>query len=185
MLLSPITILATLDRLLGYLEKYILTVMLLVMLFLSFLQVILRNFFNTGIGWADVSVRYMVLWIGLLGASLATKDDRHLRIDVLNKVISKRFLPLVEFVVSLCCIVVAALLYWAAYQFVLTEKMGGKTLFGGVLPGWYFLTIMPIGFAAITLRYFVKLVELLYKFSGRKMAQAPTELDLSFKIKLK
>ncbi len=174
------------DRLIATLEKYLLTVTLMTMLFLSFIQVILRDFFNSGLSWSDVLVRYMVLWIGFMGASLATKDDRHLRIDAFNKVFPKKIIPLVDLFVAFSCIVVGAFLTHAAYVFMISEQEGGKTLFADSLPAWYLLVIMPFGFGMITFRYFIRFAELLFKLGGHKgdLDHVPAELDISVKIKL-
>lgn len=178
--------LMALDRLIASLEKYFLSIMLLTMLFLSFIQVILRDFFHTGLSWSDVVVRYMVLWIGFMGASLATKDDRHLRIDAFNKILPKKIIPLVELFICFGCIVVGGFLFEAAYHFVLIEKEGGKMLFSGAVPEWYFLVIMPFGFGMVVFRYFIRLTELLFKFAGKKPEELnPNELDISLSIKLK
>lgn len=185
---NPVHLLMRLDRLLAGIEKFLLSIMLMTMLFLSFIQVILRDFFNTGFGWSDVLVRYLVLWIGFLGASLATKDDRHLRIDTLNKVIPKKFVPVVELLVSFGSIVVCSFLTVAAYNYLLFSQEAGKMVFSGALPEWYLLVILPVGFALITFRYLIKIIEMLYRFGGRKaelqhMKEA-AELDISVKIKL-
>ena len=185
----PVRLLFALDRLIASIEKYLLSIMLMVMLFLSFLQVILRDFFNSGIGWSDLLVRYMVLWIGFMGASLATKDNRHLRIDFLHKVLPKKMVPVVELFVCLGSMVVGSFLFYAAYQYVCSEKVAGISLFGGAIPEWTLLVIMPIGLGMITFRYLVKLIELLYKFGGRKsqldkILKDPGELDISLNIKI-
>lgn len=185
-MMTSIKWLMALDRLIASIEKYFLSLMLLTMLFLSFIQVVLRDFFNSGLSWSDVLVRYMVLWIGFMGASLATKDDRHLRIDALNKALPKKVIPLVELFVYFGCIVVGCFLFDAAYQFVLSEQEGGKMLFSGAIPAWYFLVIMPFGFGMITFRYFIRLTELLFKFAGKKTDEVnSSELDISLSIKLK
>lgn len=177
------------NRLVAHLENFLLTIMLLSMLFLAFIQVILRDFFDSGLGWSDVLVRYMVLWIGFMGASLATKDDRHLRIDAFNKILPPKLIPFVEMFISFSCIVVGSFLTHAAYEFVLSEQMGGKALFGGSFQAWYLLTIMPIGFGMITFRYVLRLMEHVIHLAGKKgdldKAMSPHELDISLKINVK
>lgn len=186
--MNPIRWLPPLNRLMCRLEEFLLVSVLLAALFFSFLQVILRNFFDSGINWGDVFTRHLVLWIGFFGATISTLEDRHIRIDALSKVLPKKALPVVELFICLFCIVVGYLLFFSAYHFVDGEKAARTILFEGI-PTWYFIVIMPVGFAIITFRYFVKLVEMLYKFGGKKLELAkPREgagLDISVKIKLK
>ena len=66
-----------LDRIIGHLEKVLLSVMLAAMILLAFLQIVLRNFFDTGLPWGDSLVRYLVLWVGFIGAALATNEESH------------------------------------------------------------------------------------------------------------
>ena len=65
------------DDSLGRIEKFFVAGMLGVMILLAFLQIVLRNVFSSGISWGDPLVRYLVLWVGFIGASLATKESKH------------------------------------------------------------------------------------------------------------
>jgi TRAP-type C4-dicarboxylate transport system permease small subunit len=58
------------------------------MISLAFAQIVLRNGFDGGIVWADSLLRIMVLWIALIGAVVASRDQRHINIDLIS-----RFLP--------------------------------------------------------------------------------------------
>ena len=73
---------------LGRVEKFFVVVMLSVMILLAFLQIVLRNAFSTGISWGDPIVRYLVLWVAFIGASLATKEEKHITIEVLSRWVS-------------------------------------------------------------------------------------------------
>jgi len=184
----PVNWLIALDRISYRLESFLLATTLITMLSFASLQVILRNFFDTGIEWGDVFARHLVLWVGFFGATLATKESRHIRIDALLKVFSKRWLPLVELFVHAFCIVVGALLCNSAYKFMMDERMAETVLFLDI-PTWYFMSIMPAGFAIITFRYFIQLVEMLFKFGGKTFElQEGSEnnaIDINVNIKLK
>ena len=57
------------DQFIGRIEKILLAVMLGLMVLMAFSQIVLRNFFATGIPWGDSLVRYLVLWVGFIGAA--------------------------------------------------------------------------------------------------------------------
>lgn len=187
-MLNPLTWLFGLNRLFAKLESFLLVSTLIIMLVLSALQVILRNFFDTGIDWGDVFARHLVLWLGFFGATLSTNENRHIRLDALVKAVPEKWHPLVDIVVNCFCIAVGYLLAFAAYRFMLSERAAETVLFLGI-PTWYFLTIMPVGFAVITFRHIVLLIEQLLKFGGKKVpepkAHEHSELEVSLKIKLK
>ena len=69
-------------------EDLLLVGLLLSMISIAFTQIVLRNGFDGGIAWADSLLRIMVLWIALIGALVASRDQRHINIDLIS-----RFLP--------------------------------------------------------------------------------------------
>lgn len=143
------------------LERFLLSIILITMLGLAALQVILRNLFDSGIEWADVFTRHLVLWIGFFGATLATRERKHIRIDVLSKILPPLVNKVLQVVVTIFCFLVTALLCQAAYVFTMDERMAGTVLFEGI-PTWIFISIMPIGFFLIAVRHGAQLIEELY-----------------------
>ena len=85
------TLLRSIDRGLVKAEGWLLVLFLGIMVVLSFAQVVLRNVFSTGFIWADPLVRHMVLWVGFLGAAIATHEERHISIDALTRFLSPRW----------------------------------------------------------------------------------------------
>lgn len=71
------------DRVLGL----SVAVLLLVMVFLSALQILLRNAWESGILWIDPLLRHLVLLLAFLGALLATGAKRHVQINVLGRLL--------------------------------------------------------------------------------------------------
>lgn len=133
-------------------ERLLLVVMLAAMVLLAFLQVILRNFFSFGFLWADPLLRYLVLWVGFLGAVLATHSERHFGIEFLNRFLSGRRLHAVKTVISLFATAVAFLLSQAAFQF-LFDAIGGdeKDLFD--LSRRLYYAIIPVAFGLIAVHF--------------------------------
>ena len=80
-----------LDHWLASLERALVVLLLTGLLGLGLLQVIERNVLASGIFWADELLQHMVLWLGFLGASLATREHRHLSIDVLSHFLPTRW----------------------------------------------------------------------------------------------
>lgn len=151
-------ILLLFDRLLATVENFFIFVLLSTMVLMAFLQVILRNFFSTGILWADIFLRHLVLWVGFIGASLATRQEKHINIDILTRVVSKSVLPYVKIAVDVISLIVCILLAKAGYVFVQSEYQARSTLFLNV-PAWWFQLIIPLGFAMIGFRFLLKILE--------------------------
>ena len=99
-------------------ERSVLVILVVIMVALSFLQVVLRNAFSLGILWADPLLRMIVMWVGFLGAVLATKEQKHFGIDLVDKYLSPRVRHLVRIFINMTAVVVTYLLTRAAWQFL-------------------------------------------------------------------
>ncbi|MFO1463130.1 MAG: TRAP transporter small permease [bacterium] len=141
---------------LAKLEGALLTVILILMIGLAFTQVILRNFFNTGIEWGDAFVRHLVLWVGFIGASVATKEGGHLAMDLVHRFLPQKLRRPTAMFVDGASAFVCALLALASYKFYLTEKEAGDMLLPHVPNAWAVI-IIPIGFYLMSLRFAVKI----------------------------
>jgi len=151
-------IVGKIDHSIAFVENTLIIIILTVMVLMAFLQVLLRNFFETGILWGDVFLRHLVLWVGFLGASLATREEKHINIDILTRVIPKKYVPFVKIIVDIITIVICVLLAKAGYTFVHYEMEANTILFQNI-PAWYFQIIIPVGFSLIGFRFFLKLLE--------------------------
>ena len=146
-------------------EKFLIAATLSIMILMAFLQIILRNVFSTGISWGDSLVRYLVLWVGFIGASLASKEEKHITIEVFSRWFSDLGSRYLKWIPHLVSAIICGLLTFAAWTFVQNEaQMGGATFLE--IPVWIPQIIIPITFALMTLRFgfraFAKFVMIFY-----------------------
>jgi TRAP-type C4-dicarboxylate transport system permease small subunit len=135
-----------------HIEGGLLVLLLALMIVLAGSQIVLRNLFDSGISWSDPLLRVLVLWIGMVGAMLAAQQDRHIRIDLLSRYLSPAWRRHTARLNHLFSAVVCALLTWHSGRFVYFEWQDGNLLVG-VIPIWVAESILPLGFAVITLRF--------------------------------
>lgn len=146
------------DRLvsgLKFIESGMLVILLGIMILLAAYQVMARNFFDSGILWGDPLVRVLVLWVTFIGATIASRDDEHIRIDLLTRFISpvsQKFLVRLR---SLFTAVIAGVFSWYSLQFVLLDYEDGIIAFAKV-PAWMCEVVMPFGAGLIAFRYLLK-----------------------------
>lgn len=152
------TFLHKIDIGLYHIENVLIFLIMGIMVLLSFLQVLLRNFFDTGLLWADIFLRHLVLWVGFIGAALATRSEKHINVDILSRIVSKRYLASIKIVTQLFAITICAILARASYIFVMSEKEAGTIVFENI-PSWYLQIILPVGFLLIGLRFLLKIFE--------------------------
>ena len=141
-----------LDDIISKVEKTLVVFLLSLMILVAFLQIVLRNLFATGLSWGDVLVRYLVLWVGFIGATLATKEDKHITIEVFSRWVSGRGEIYLNAIAHLCSLCICSLLTYAAIKFINFEFQMKSTTFLGI-PAWIFEFIIPLTFGLMTLRF--------------------------------
>lgn len=108
--------LEALSRGIGWIEQAVLVACLAIMILFAFLQVMLRFLpGNASVTWLEPFARQLVLWVGLLGASLATAERRHISIEALPKVLKPGQKRLVTLGVNLCAVVITLILGSLSY----------------------------------------------------------------------
>lgn len=136
------------------LEDIILATILAAMIVLAIGQVVLRNIWGSGIGWADPLLRILVLWITLLGAMAATRDRNHINIDILSKFLPAYLKKPAQLLTHLFTAVVCAILAWQGGRLVLLDYREATIAFASV-PAWTCELIIPFGFGIMSLRFFL------------------------------
>jgi TRAP-type C4-dicarboxylate transport system permease small subunit len=156
-------------RLVQKIEDTILISLLLTMITLAVLQIFLRNFFDSGIIWGDSLVRVLVLWIGLIGAMVASRTDNHISIDILSRYLPPRIKRYSSLVTHVFTVVVTALMAWFSLDFVRME-MGENLIAFANVPAWVCESIIPFAFAVISLRYALFSIQLFVQLVTQKQA---------------
>ncbi len=139
-------------RVLHHLESGLLTTLMVMMILMAFGQIVLRNVFDFSILWADPFLRHLVLWTGMLGAAMATRDGRHIKIDALSQLLPTRGRVFLALLTNLFSTFICSLLVWAAVKFVRDEMEFGGNVFLDI-PAWIVQLVLPGAFAIIAVRF--------------------------------
>jgi len=122
------------------------------MIGLATTQIVLRNLFDVGFIWGDEMLRMLVLWLAVGGAVAASRSDKHIRIDLLNRYLPERAVRGVKVVLHLFTAAVSGVMAWYSLAFVRMSWEFGDVLLGSV-PAWIPQAVLPVGFALIAWRY--------------------------------
>jgi len=141
-----------LDAKISQVETILVTILLTVMILMAFAQIVLRNFFSTGIDWGDALVRYLVVWVAFVGAAIATREGKHITIDLLSRWLTGIGPFAVQALANFISTVICSLLTVAAAKFIWFEAQMGGTAFLN-LPVWVPELIMPVVFGLMTFRF--------------------------------
>lgn len=88
-------------------EEVFLVIIISFSVVLLFLQVIMRYIFKNSISWSEEFARYLFLWMIWVGASLATKESRHLKAEFLENLVPKKVMDFIS---------ISALLLWLMFS---------------------------------------------------------------------
>lgn len=162
-------VLKWIDKGLVRLEVWVIISFLSLMVIFTFIQVCLRGLYTHGhvqwanammgrIDWSEPLVRLLVLWLTFLGASLITRENKHIKIDLFSTLLPNKWRPIREFILSIVCVIISAKMLFVCSGYVKIEMQFGGTLFLS-FPSWIGELILPVGFALILFRFFVKTID--------------------------
>lgn len=154
-------------------EEVMLALLLVGMVLLAALQVLLRNIWDTGIDWADITVQNVTVLVGLLGAAVATSEGRHLNIDIFSRVLKGRARTGLKVVIGLFSCFICYLLAkggWTNYRlnlepwvqnipegWTLAQNLKVQFLEGNI-PQWLSQLLLPLGFSLIGFHFTMRLI---------------------------
>jgi TRAP-type C4-dicarboxylate transport system permease small subunit len=144
------------------LETFAVTVLTLCMLGLGITQIAMWNLFHQGLAWADPVLRHMVLWVAMIGASMATSARRHLNMDALTRILPPKGKAIAGVFVHLTAAAVTGVLSWVSCIFVSEEMATGGLAFLNV-SRWQAQLILPIAFGLMAFRFLISSLEDLRK----------------------
>ncbi len=123
----------------------------LIMIMVPATQTLARRFLSTDITGASTIVQHLTLWVGFLGAFLATVSGKHLSLSTVEA-IPQRFRPAAAFITRTVATSISALMAFASYKVVQADSGSERTLFLGI-PVAASEAIMPITFALMAGRF--------------------------------
>lgn len=135
----------------GAMEIAAVTLLITGLVAFGILQIVLRNFFQQGIIWADPLMRHIVLWLGCLGGTLASTKMQHINIDILSRILPRRAKPARDRIVFGATALASAVLGFAALRLVLDERSYGERSFLSI-ETWILQSILPAAFFIISYR---------------------------------
>jgi TRAP-type C4-dicarboxylate transport system permease small subunit len=136
-------------------EELVLVCMVFGMIGLGAAQILFRNLISIGLVWIDPLLNHMVLWVALLGASIATRENRHIVIEVLPERLSPAVRSRIKGALQLFSALVCLFLVYPAVQFILNDYSPRKYLAFGI-PLWVSQTVMPIMWFVLGVRFMLQ-----------------------------
>lgn len=151
-------IMQRIDRLLEMLLGGLLALMVLDVTW----QILTRFLPMSPSSYTEELARYLLIWIGILGAAYAYRKKSHLGIDLLTKALPRRLRKKVEFLtLTLCFIFAAAVMVFGGVQLMMLTFELDQLSAALNIPMGYVYAIIPLSGGLICLYSVHQLLQLL------------------------
>jgi C4-dicarboxylate transporter DctQ subunit len=135
------------------LEEGVLATLLALMTILTFVQVVLRYAFNSGLVWSLEATTYLFAALILFGMSYGVRTQTHIAVDLVIRRLPKRAAKIVNLVAILACLSYALLMLYGSAVFVDRLMILGNHARDIPLPKWLLTVTMPLGFTLLAFRF--------------------------------
>lgn len=140
--------LALLDRL----EEGFMALALAVMTGLTFVQVVLRYAFHSGLVWSLEATSYTFAWLIVVGMAYGVRTQAHISVDLLTRRLPPRLQRAAARLALAACLVYCGLMAWGSLVFVRGLIRLGHFAQDIPVPRWLLAAVLPLGFALLALR---------------------------------
>ena len=103
------------ERLWRFLD-WVMAALLLAMIILVFTNVVLRYGFDSGLRQSVELSRLGLVWLVMLGAAIALRQDDHLAVTEVSDAILPKWVPFLRRAAYLVILTAALMLFWGAYR---------------------------------------------------------------------
>ncbi len=140
-------------KILDRLEEWIMSLMLLAMTALAFMQVVRRYVFNTNYSWnLELTTVCFAIMI-FIGISYGVRVGSHIGVDALVKLLPARQRRATAIVVVLLCLVYVGFVMVGSTEYVSKMKSVGIEFDDMPIERWQVLIVVPIGYAMVGFRF--------------------------------
>lgn len=122
------------------------------MTLLTFVQVILRYGFQSGIVWSLEATSFLFGWLIVVGMAYGVRTRSHIAVDLLTRTLRPAFRRLVACLALGASLCYCALMAWGSVTYVSGLIRLGHFAQDIPLPRWLLVMILPVGFTLLAVR---------------------------------
>lgn len=152
------------------------TVILYVMTFVVLHQTIMRYVFNTGFGWSEEVAKLLMVWIGLLGASILVFEESHIAVLFLLERFSVRMQLFMKIIFMLLIFSFSIVLVYAGI--IYTTTRGGQILPGSGIKFFWLYVPIPIAGGFMAFYSFTLILKTIEQIKGNIETESTKAVDI-------
>lgn len=135
------------SRLLSKLDtvvKWFLGILMILIVALTFYQVVMRYVFNNAPSWSEEMVRFMFVWSSFIAAAVGIKEHIHIGVDVFVGLLPPKVVRIIEVAVNCAIIVFAGYMIKYGWLVVkMTQRQPSPAL--GIPMSWVYSSVPVMG----------------------------------------
>lgn len=139
-------------------EVFLIAIMLVGLVAIMSLQVFMRYVMNSSLAWPEELSRYLFIWICFIGISYSTREDLHLKVDIVFEYISKRMKNILLIISDLSILIFSIFMIIGGIDAYMTMAESMQTSSAMKLPFKFVYLALPVGFGITTLRIIQKYI---------------------------
>lgn len=120
--------------------------------------------------WTSGLTAILLLYVGFLGASMATHDGHHITVDAVRKLIKSHKFHLYNAVGDILALLFTAFLGVMAIRYLFHMRAGADHHIPSDLPAWIAVVPIGFGFAMMSVRFAIRIAASLKSFRNREPA---------------
>ena len=134
------------------LEEVFLVILMIAATLLVAAQVVTRFILKVPLPWSEEIARYMFLWLTWVGASYATKERKHVRIDIIYEKLPVKGKKICTAISTVIWIVFLAVMVYLSVRLTASVASGGQIAVGSGIPMWIPYASIPVGMGLMLFR---------------------------------
>jgi C4-dicarboxylate transporter DctQ subunit len=139
-------------RVINNLEEGIISLLLVTMTLIVFVEIVLRYVFGVGLLWAEEVTLHMSGWLVLFGASYGVKVGCHINVDTIVRLMPSKWQRIVTLVAVALALVYCALILEGSWVYLEKLVKYGVKMQDVPIPKYVVHSILLIGFLLIAFR---------------------------------
>lgn len=143
-------------------ERFLAVALLVMIVVLTFAQVVARFVFNSPFFWTEELARHSYVWLSFVAAVAVMANRTHLTVELLDGKMS-RLARLVANCIGMIAVIVACVMIGVGSLESLQERSGGKSPALGIPTLWLY-GVVYLAFIAMALHALVNIAHLIAEF---------------------
>lgn len=120
-----------------------------------FINAVLRYGFNSSLSWAEEFIRYVMIWISFIGATIAFRNESHFGVDLIFRLKSVKLVKMVRLINDLGCFIFCGFVAYYGFKMVTFNMGTAQTSPALQIALWKVYSVIPLS-GAVSMLYILR-----------------------------